>query len=260
MRQLSLSEIFMLVSAVVSIGLPIILLIIFCVKYKTKFATVLLGAAAFILFVLVLESAAHSMILSRYPLRENPVAYIAYASLTAGFFEETARLISFLILKKKYGGIGTGLGYGVGHGGAEAIILVGLSMVSAIIFSFMLKSGNLDLNAYQGETLNQMNAMIETLNATEPIMFLIAGIERVFALCIQISLSVVVFYAVYAGKFWLYPFAIILHALADVPAAALQAGALSNAYLVEGIAGVSAIILIFIAKSIHNSSRDKLRA
>ncbi|MDR0538038.1 MAG: YhfC family intramembrane metalloprotease [Tannerellaceae bacterium] len=58
----------------------------------------------------------------------------------AGLFEETARFISFKILKKKYNGIGTGLAYGIGHGGIEAVLLAGLSMIVSIVFCIMINT------------------------------------------------------------------------------------------------------------------------
>jgi uncharacterized membrane protein YhfC len=80
----------------------------------------------------------------------------------------------------------------------------------------------------------------------------VTGIERVFAICIQLSLSIIVFHAVYGkNKLWLYPFAIILHALVDIPAAAIQIGVIKDMVLVELLVFLGAIGLTIIAKYIH---------
>jgi uncharacterized membrane protein YhfC len=88
-------------------------------------------------------------------------------------------------------------------------------------------------------------------------MFLVSGIERLFAIAIQLSLSVVVFYSVFAAKkVWLYPLAILIHAVIDIPAAAMQAGLLQGIILVEVLVGVCAVGVAVFAKFLH----DKMKA
>lgn len=242
-----LSILFMGISAILSIGAPIGLFVFLRKKYGLKIVPMLAGIAAFILFALVLESIMHQLILrpdanGNIELRNRPVLFMLYGGFAAGIFEETARFISFILLKKKYQGFGTALSYGIGHGGAESILLAGLSMISNIIVSLMINSGgtsNLPVNAAQLATINSS-------------MFLISGAERMMALVIQISLSVLVWYAVAGkGKAWLYPAAIVLHAAIDFPAALYQTGAINNIYLVEGLVLVSTVIVVYIAIRAH---------
>ena len=82
----------------------------------------------------------------------------------------------------------------------------------------------------------------------------IVGAERIFAVCIQMSLSGLVFYSVYAkfkGKLWLFPCAILLHAIIDIPAAMYQVGIIKNIIIIEVIVCVSAVVCIFIAANVH---------
>jgi uncharacterized membrane protein YhfC len=207
----------------------------------------IMGIAGFILFALILERSIHSIFFGKFTLREKPLVYIIYGIFMAGIFEETARFISFKILKRKYNSIGTGLAYGIGHGGIEAILLAGLSMIDAIIFSIILNAGDIETitGKLQGETLEQINTQITTILTTSPYLFLVSGIERVFAICIQLSLSIIVFYSVYGkNKLWLYPLSIILHAIIDIPAAAMQVGVIKNMFLVELLVFIGAIISI----------------
>jgi uncharacterized membrane protein YhfC len=253
------SIVFMTISAIISIGLPIVLFIIFYKKYTAKIIPMIMGIAGFILFVLILERAIHSIVFAKFTLREKPLIYIIYGIFMAGIFEETARFISFKILKKKYNGIGTGLAYGIGHGGIEAILLAGLSMINAIIFAIILNTGNIETitGKLQGEALEQINTQITTIITTSPYLFLLSGVERVFAICIQLSLSVIVFYSVYGkNKLWLYPFSIILHAIIDIPAAAMQVGVIKNMFLVELLVFIGAIISILIAKFTHEKLKQ----
>jgi len=86
-------------------------------------------------------------------------------------------------------------------------------------------------------------------------MFLIGGFERVMALVIQISLSIIVFVSViYKGKKWLFPFAILLHAIIDSPAALFQTGLLKSIWIVEGLVAVEAVVLAFLAIFIYKNA------
>jgi uncharacterized membrane protein YhfC len=247
----------MAVSAIVQIGTPVCLFIYFRKKFDAKVLPLIFGVLGFVVFVLVLESLIHSMVFSHFSLWEKPAVYIIYGIFMAGIFEETARFISFNILRRKYGGIGTGLAYGVGHGGAEAILLAGLAMISNIIISIIINTGNIEIitNMFQGDTLTAINGQINSLAASAPYMFLISGFERLMAICIQLSLSVIVFYSVYRKKFYLYPLAVLLHAIFDILAAALQVGVIKSIFLVEGITLLFAAASVLSAKFIH----DKLK-
>jgi len=255
------SIIFMAVSGIVSIGVPVVLFLFFHKKYSARFLPVIVGAAAFIIFALVLEQSIHFIVFRKFALKENPPVYIIYGIFMAGVFEETARFISFNLLKKKYSGIGTGLAYGVGHGGAESALLAGLVMIGNIVFSVIINTGNTAIltGKLQGDALAKMNGVINTLATTAPYLFLVSGLERMFALIIQISLSILVFYSVYGkNKVWLFPLAILLHAIIDFPAAAGQTGVLKNVFLIEGIVFVCAVAVAVAAITIHKKFKETL--
>jgi uncharacterized membrane protein YhfC len=92
--------------------------------------------------------------------------------------------------------------------------------------------------ASAGVTAETTAALVET----SPYMFLVGGLERVFAVTIHISLSVLVWYAASRkDKVWLYPAAVLLHAAANFPAALMQAGVIDSILLVEILTGVSAL-------------------
>jgi len=255
----SLSIAFMIVSAIISIGLPIALFVVSYKKYNAKILPLIFGMAGFIIFALLLEQSIHSIILGNFPLKDIPLAYILYGAFMAGIFEETARFISFKILKKKFTGVETALSYGIGHGGTEAIIIVGLSLINAVIFSITLNAGNVETitGKLQGEALEQINNQIILLTTMPSYTFLFSGFERIFAICMQMSCSVIVFYSVYGTKkLWLYPLAILLHAIIDIPAVAMQVGLIKSMILVEIIAFLSAITLIIIAKYTHEKLKQ----
>jgi len=230
-----LSMIFMGVSVVISIGLPISLFLILRRKYELKIVPLLVGVAAFIVFALILEQLLHMLVLRPVngviELMNNPLLYVLYGIFAAGIFEETARFLSLSLLKKKYKGIGTGLSYGIGHGGIESAIIAGVSMISNIVLSIMINSGTASALG------DSAQAQLTSLVNTAPHMFLIDGFERILAIIMHISLSLLVWFAVdRKDKWWLFPTAIVLHAIVNIPAVLMQVGILKNVFFNRGFA------------------------
>jgi uncharacterized membrane protein YhfC len=251
------SIIFMGVSAAVSIGAPIALFVGFHRKYKLPALPLLAGSLAFILFALILEGSAHRLVFGAFNLKEKPFIYMVYGALMAGVFEETARFLSFNALKRKYNSIGAALSYGIGHGGIEAMSFAGSAMINNIVLSVMINAGSVETvtAGLTGEASLQASAQITALTTTAPYLFLIGGIERLFAIGIHLALSILVFYAVSCkNKLWLYPLAILLHAIVDAPAALMQTGVIQNIFLVEGFVGASCVSLLLFAAYIHKNA------
>jgi len=244
-----LSIVFMGVSAVISIGLPIALYVALRKNYGLKAVPMLVGAAAFIVFAMVLEQLLHYFVLRPAPdgtigLKNNPLLYMLYGCFAAGIFEETARFLSFSLLKRKYGGIGAGLSYGIGHGGFESAILVGATLISSVVLSIAFNAGMIEKFGLPAQTVEQL-AAAKDMN---PFLHLAGGFERISAVVIQISLSLIVWHSVIKkGKWWLYPVAILLHAAIDAPAALMQSGVLKSVVITEGIVAASAAALAAIA-------------
>lgn len=253
----ALSMVFMAISAILSVGLPLGVFLLLRKKYGLKAIPMLVGAAVFIVFAMVLEQGLHMLVLQRDAggnilLLSRPALYVLYGCLAAGIFEETGRFVAFKLLKKKYAGIGTGLSYGIGHGGIEAVLLVGLAMINNLVISSIINSGGAEMLS----NAPNMPQIIAAMTQTAPGVFLLGIAERIPAIAIQVALSLIVWFSVNAEKkAWLFPVAILLHALIDVPAAMMQAGALSNVLLVELIVVAEALLTVAIAvwmcKKIH---------
>lgn len=234
-----------------SVVLPLGLVFYFYKKEQISIKAVLVGAAVFIIF----------QILTRIPLLQYLSAQAWYSqlmsnmlfaslflSLTAGLFEETGRYIGFKYFLKDRLEWKNGVAYGIGHGGIEAIALVGLSYVSNIVLSFMINTGIFEqtLNSSLGSSAA---AAIKTqLINTAPLLFAVGGIERVFTLLIQIALSLIILYAVMKQKPIYLLYAIVLHALVDIPAVIFSAF-YSNLLLVESfVFGLAVLSYIFIKR------------
>ncbi|MBE7005457.1 MAG: YhfC family intramembrane metalloprotease [Ruminococcaceae bacterium] len=215
--------------------LPIGLLIWWRRTRKAKLLPALVGALVFVVFARVLEALLHMVCI----MGDNPVAhaingnvwlYMLYGALAAGVFEECGRYVGFrfLLTKRRFPERDTAVTYGIGHGGIESILLVGVTFGLYAAMAALLNAGNTDaaLALANGDpaVLSQLAAQLGQLT---PGACLLNMVERLFAIIFHIGLSIYVFLAVRdrTQRSW-FPFAIALHAIADMPAALYQKGML----------------------------------
>jgi uncharacterized membrane protein YhfC len=138
---------------------------------------------------------------------------ILIGGLSAGIFEETARLIGAKVLLKKDSlSLKDGISFGIGHALCEVIILVGISYISSLVVFFMINTGTFhDLMLNTGIKETQYNEYLEYYTSTQAIDFVYALVERCSAIMIHISNTLIVFHAVKNSKYRYYALAILLH-------------------------------------------------
>lgn len=217
---------------------------IFLHRRGGSWRTFFVGAATFAIFALVLESVFHNLVLYSAIgaiIQGNIWLYGLYGGLAAGIFEETGRFIAFRFILKDNRERVTSLSYGIGHGGAEAFLLLGVTMANNLV---------LGLSYLNGAALpEEIVPSVETLLTTPAAMFLWAGFERLTAMTLHIALSVLVFAAVRTKRWWLFPAAILLHAAVDFIAV------ISNARLpvaaTEGLVLIGSILVAVWAVQIY---------
>ena len=223
----------MALNALIGFAVPIILAWWIIKKRKASWQAVLTGAGVFIVFALILESLVHQIVLkgpSGQVILGNTLYYAIYGGLMAGLFEETGRFITMkLVLRRDPSAPRTAVAYGIGHGGFEMLMLLGVTMVSNLTISVLMNAGMIDTilatvpEANRAQVAGQF-AQLETLG----IGTLLTGLwERFSAIVLQIGLSVIVWTAVRRGGrwLWLFPAAILLHALVDAIAVLLMKSA-----------------------------------
>lgn len=260
----SLSIVIMIFVALFAFALPLVTYFILRKKIKARFIPFLIGAATFIISALVLERIVHGFILGDAGiysfLMKNPILFGLYGGLMAGLFEESGRFGAFKLMGRKYNTSADSLSYGLGHGGIEAIILLGLTMVNNIVLSVMVNSGS--ASSLVGVIpADQLQASVAALAAAQPTDFLIGALERVGAMSFHVGASVLVYLAASRrGSFWYYPLAILLHMLLDFPAALFQAGAFRSILLMEGFVLVFSGLVLWFAISRLRSADRRLAA
>ena len=192
-------------------------------KYKVHPATIVIGAATFIVFALGLESIVHQVVLkgpNGPAITGNIWYYALYGGLMAGLFEETGRFLAMkYLLKKEPSGAITGVAYGVGHGGAEILILFGVTMIANIVMSVMINGGHSDalLATAPDQARGQAEAQLAQLQSLSAGTVFVGMWERISALILHLGLSLMVWTAVRKGGkwLWLFPAAILLHCIVD---------------------------------------------
>ena len=215
----TVSMIGMGVTLLIAIGLPIGLLIYARTKLGANIIWAGIGAVTFIVFALLLEQILHTIVFGLFGETMNGNTFIKaiYGGLAAGAFEEVGRFISMNLFKKKNLSKQNSFMYGVGHGGIEAIIIVGLTSISNLATSFMINAGMLEtsLSVLDEQTREATLNQVSSLWTSHPSMFYFGGVERIFAIALQVCLSYIVYRAVKDGKIQLLFLAIGLHAFVD---------------------------------------------
>jgi uncharacterized membrane protein YhfC len=249
----TLSIVFMAISGLIGIAIPVVLFFLFRKKYKADILPFFIGCAVFLIFVMLLESSAHKLILSSgigKAIMNNFWVYGIYGGLMAGLFEEVGRFTAFkTVLRKNSGKDQNALMYGAGHGGFEAIYLLGVGMISNIVMSITINAGfssRLTAGITDPAALQRVNATIAAIAETPSIYFLAGSLERFAAVALHISLSVLVWFAAKkeVRRFYLLPLAIFLHALMDAVAVILSHYT-SQIWLIEGVVyGLSACCVL----------------
>lgn len=227
------SLIMMAANAFLGIAVPVCLAVYLVRKHRAKLSSILIGAGTFILFALVLESILHQLVLKGphgSDILGNTLLYAIYGGLAAGVFEETGRFLSMkFLMKKEPSKPLPGIAYGVGHGGAEMLIIFGITMINNLVISALINSGQADaiFAKVPEEAAGQLQAQLDQLQTLGAGTLLIGLWERFSALILHLGLSMLVWVAVRKGGkwLWLFPAAIVLHAIVDAGAVLLQKSA-----------------------------------
>jgi len=252
------SIICMAIIALVGIAIPLILFLILRKKYKADILPFFIGFAVFIIFALAIEGPINRLILTSdfgKVLQSNIWYYGIFGGLMAGIFEETGRYTAFkTILKRNQRNDRNALMYGAGHGGFEAYYILFFSMVSYIVMAIKLNAGMQDAltsGVTDPATLQTLNATFAVLASTPPATFLMSIVERIAAVGIQMSLSVLVWFAAKDGgkTFLFYPLAIVLHTLVNAFAVILSRY-VSKVWIILGVVYVFAALYILLATSV----------
>ena len=190
----------------VSLILPVAVLIVFAVKKKNSgvVSAWLLGAAAFfvpqILIRIPLLNALYGNAGFAAFMQNHVISASLFLAFTAGLFELAGRYVAARIMSKNLT-FRRSLAAGLGHGGIEAMYIVGIAYLNNLIYISMIRSGTFDAMAAQiaaaGVDVTQLNAVRDALINTSAGVFLLAGLERLLTMISHAAMTVIVCYGVH---------------------------------------------------------------
>ena len=205
----------LILSIVVCFALPIVPFLIMQGKKQKIAPAFFTGVLAFSVSQLLIRIPLLS-IFGQTPfmqqLSQNIVPYGLFLGITAGLFEECARFLFCKLMLKKRRRYVDAIAFGFGHGGIEAIILVGFSLISSLILYIAMNNGT--LVEMVGE--NVAATVAGQLSALTPVTSILGGVERIFAVMLHIGFSAMIFTGFVRnqpGKYLLL--AILAHAFVD---------------------------------------------
>lgn len=188
-----------------SLVLPILVLIVMGIKNKGKgiWSAWFLGAAGFFISQIVIRlpllNILSGMASFQNFAQEHFFLYALLLAFTAGLFELAGRFAAAKFLGKNRT-FRRSLAAGLGHGGIESIILVGLTYINNLVYLFLIQSGAFDAMIAQTEAMGvdsaQLVAIRDTLLQVSAPLFLAAGVERVLTMVSHAAMSVIVCYGV----------------------------------------------------------------
>lgn len=144
----------------------------------------LVGVLTFVLSQIILRLPLLTMMMKQLRIsmyfQTHYFIYILFLAISAGIFEEIARAVGFHCMKKQHDSLWDAISLGVGHGGIEAVLLVGIPLLT--------------------NTVSMENVMI-------------ACFERFVAIMVHVALSIIVWWSIHQKRLYNIGIAILLHAL-----------------------------------------------
>lgn len=241
-----------IVNIIISFGLPLGCILYLLIAKKRAFIPVLVGAAVFVVFQLIIRIPLIQFLAPMdwwADMVQRPWLFGIFLGLTAGLFEEFGRYIGYRSLLRGRSRWIDGFAFGVGHGGIEAMVLVGYANINNLVLSQMINSG-------QTEQISALlppgtaEQIVAQLTTTQPFDLFLGGFERICAFTIQIALSILVLMAVRKRRLWLVWLAVFAHMLIDAPVVILPEVFGASIYGIEiFVAAVAVLSLVFIILS-----------
>jgi Predicted membrane protein len=250
----------LVLGTILMIASPLVIAIIWTKKKKERFTTVLVGAATFLLFAVILEKPLQAVLIAPTQmgladtgisqfLNDRPVLWAFIVGLFPGVFEETGRLVAYKTMLKKRKNRETSISHGIGHGGFEVIFLMGITYATYTAYAVMINTGTFGtvMDQVMAQAPDQADSLMAVVSGIASFSFAnlaLSIVERIFAVLFHIGASIIVFYACKNnGRFWLYPLAILLHTAMDF-VVGLTSTDLWNppTWALEGILGIFGVL------------------
>lgn len=247
--KISISNWSFILSIFISIGIPLCSLIYILLKKKRYIKSYFMGVLVFVVSQIILRLPIIQVVLPKFDWYGNmqifyPVVYIIFLSFTAGIFEEIGRFIGFKGLKKNRTWQ-DGIAFGLGHGGIEAMLIVGLTNIGNMSIVNAINNGTFDSTKFGISESQVLNAFKGITNLD----IVLGGVERISAMILHVFLTIIVLYAIKERKKVYLLVSIVLHGLVNFIVVSLANNGVSNLIIELGFFMLAVVMLIMILKS-----------
>lgn len=198
------------VTLFITLILPILVMVAYGIKYKGKglWSAWFIGAICFVIVQMVVRIPLLNTI-SAVPgftafATNHFILYSFLLASTAALFEVVGRYIAARIMKDNIRlTLHKGIAAGLGHGGIEAMLLIGMTYISNLVYIFMINSGSFDTLIEQrssiGADVTTLTAVKESLISGSAVLYYLAGYERILTMIMHLAMSFLVCYCVWKG-------------------------------------------------------------
>lgn len=198
-----------IVTLLVTLVLPVVLLLLFLKKHPRKgiLPAWLLGAAGFFVTQILIRVPILTVLQTQpwfMAFAQNQIfGYVFLLAFTAGLFELAGRFAVAKLLHRDLSRERS-LVAGLGHGGIEAMVLIGATYISNLAFIVMINTGTYDILLAQagGQELiiSQLELIRSQLVDSSPVLFLLAAYERILTMVLHVAMSMLVCYGIARKK------------------------------------------------------------
>ena len=254
------SILFMCVTLFLSLLLPLIVLLVLQKGRRGVFSVWIAGALGFAVPQLFIRIPLLQTLDAQESFQQfiatHPYVTVSLMAATAAIFETTGRLVVLKVALSKRLSYMTGLAAGAGHGGIEAITIVGMLYINNLIISLSINSGNLSSLLPADPALAE--SIRQSLVGTPPELFLLAGFERVLTMVIQVALSIILTLFIMKNRA-IFGFLVValLHFSLDVSIGLLQINGWS-ALAIERLIFLIAIVSLLAIINLRPAFGDRL--
>ena len=247
----------------VSLILPPVFAIVYSLRHRHQGvpSAWLLGAAGFVIPQMLIRLPILNLLSANAGFlafaQNHPMVYAFGLAFTAGLFELAGRYAVALVLRRKLT-YQRCIAAGLGHGGIEAMLLIGITYVNNLIYIFLIQTGSLDAMIAQTAAAGGDGAALEAIKQTFLTagsgMFLLAGIERLLTMVFHTAMSLLVCYSV--ARRHLLPGLLVclgLHTLIDFAAGlSLVLNQTTAMIVIYTVLTAMALLSLWIIRTIHS--------
>ena len=205
----NLSILSIILTLIVSLILPPVFAAVYALRHKKQgiWSAWLLGALGFFVPQILIRLPILNVLGAKAGFvaftQAHPALYALGLAFTAGLFELAGRLAVAMLLRKNLT-YRRSFAAGLGHGGIEAMLIVGMAYINNLFYLYLIQSGGFDAfvaqTAAAGVDVSYLKTIPNLLAATPPAMYLLAGFERLLTMTCHAAMSMIVCYAIHRKR------------------------------------------------------------